>query len=252
MAVFSRVSRGLGRVRRRAAASVGARRVRSRRVAFYRALVPKDSVCFDVGANIGNRVEVFLALGAAVVAIEPQTECAKELDRRFGRNARFTLVKTAVGPNHGVATLRIPAASTIATLSPEFVSATQRSGRFSEFSWDREVQVPVTTLDALVARYGAPAFCKIDVEGYEAEVLGGLSRALRCISFEYTAEIIGVAFRCIDHLTSLGQYRYNISRGETMEWVLGEWVGPAEMRYRLSIERYPNWGDVYAEMIEST
>lgn len=231
-------------------AGVDDRRLRRLRLAFYRALVPRDSVCFDVGANIGDRVGVFLALGATVVGIEPQADCAMELRRRFGHDRKFTLVEKAVGAEPGFASLRVPTASTIATLSPEFVSATQRSGRFSEYSWDREVQVPVTTLDDLVSKYGAPAFCKIDVEGYEADVLGGLTRALRCVSFEYTPEVVDVALRCVDRLSSLGQYRYNLSRGESMQWAFDQWVGPAKIRAVLAMERYPSWGDVYAEVIE--
>ena len=43
----------------------------------------------------------------------------------------------------------------------------------------------MTTLDTLVAEYGEPAFCKIDVEGFEVEALKGLSRPLRALSFEY-------------------------------------------------------------------
>ncbi|HRF81237.1 MAG TPA: FkbM family methyltransferase, partial [Flavobacteriales bacterium] len=39
--------------------------------------------------------------------------------------------------------------------------------------WDRAIEVPVTTLDRLIDQYGRPAFVKIDVEGFEDEVLVG-------------------------------------------------------------------------------
>jgi hypothetical protein len=51
--------------------------------------------------------------------------------------------------------------------------------------WDRTVDIRVSTFDDLIGKYGEPAFCKIDVEGYEAEVVRGLSKPLRTLSFGY-------------------------------------------------------------------
>ena len=54
--------------------------------------------------------------------------------------------------------------------------------------WADHAVVPVTTLDALIDRYGLPAFCKIDVEGFEEAVVRGLSRPIPSVSFEFTPE----------------------------------------------------------------
>ena len=49
------------------------KRLASRRgLNFYSELIKKDDLCFDIGANYGNRSEVFIKLGAKVVAFEPQ------------------------------------------------------------------------------------------------------------------------------------------------------------------------------------
>ena len=222
------------------------RQPHDRALAFYRDLVPRDALCFDVGANVGNRVELLLELGARVVAVEPQADCVTELDRKFGSNARFTLVATALGAAPGELVLKVPSASTIASLSPEFIEAMQASGRFSQYSWDREIRVPVTTLDALIAEHGVPEFCKIDVEGYEAEVVAGLSQPVPCLSFEYTPELVDVALSCVEHLERLGSYEYNVSHGESMQLVARRWFGAEALRPMLLAERFPSWGDVYA------
>ena len=74
------------------------------------------------------------------------------------------------------------------------------------------LKVPVTTMDRLVGIYGVPEFCKIDVEGFEYNVLRGLTQAIPLLSFEYTPERIQPVLDCIDHLTRLGQYEYNLRR----------------------------------------
>ena len=72
---------------------------------------------------------------------------------------------------------------------------------------DSKVQISVTTLDALIDEFGAPAFCKIDVEGMEAEILQGLSSALPLIAFEYVPAALPIAQACLDRLCAIGSPR---------------------------------------------
>jgi 16S rRNA A1518/A1519 N6-dimethyltransferase RsmA/KsgA/DIM1 with predicted DNA glycosylase/AP lyase activity len=55
-----------------------------RRINFYSQFISPDDLCFDVGANMGNRIEALLKLRAKVVVIEPQTKCHEILKRVFG------------------------------------------------------------------------------------------------------------------------------------------------------------------------
>ena len=82
--------------------------------------------------------------------------------------------------------------------------------------WREEVEVEVTTLDALIAAHGVPAFCKIDVEGYEHAVLEGLSRPLPGLSLEYLPAALDPALVAIARLNRLATYRFNRSVGESM------------------------------------
>ena len=85
------------------------------------------------------------------------------------------------------------------------------------------------TLDQLIGRYGEPRFLKLDVEGFEAEALAGLSRPLGALSFEFTTIERGVASRCLARCCELGPYRFNAALGETYRLAFAEWVDAEEM-----------------------
>jgi FkbM family methyltransferase len=219
----------------------------ARMAKFYSQFIGPGELCFDVGANVGNRSKVFLHLGARVVALEPQPQCTCVLASMFGGEPRFTLVESAVGEKPGEAEMMVSTASTISSMSPEWVGAVKKSGRFAEHSWDQRVVVPVTTLDCLIEQHGMPAFIKIDVEGYEYPVVRGLSRPVRALSLEFTPEMFDSIARCVEHLSSLGPVRLNYSVGETMQLALAEWLPARETLDQLARWRddHEMFGDVY-------
>jgi FkbM family methyltransferase len=224
-----------------------ARRRRARALTFYRRFVPNGGLAFDVGANLGDRTDLLLALGAGVVAVEPQAALADALRRRFGD--RIELVEAALGPEPGEAELLLASYHTLASLSPDWVDAVRASGRFAEFTWDEKVVVPMTTLDDLIARFGVPDFCKIDVEGFELEVLRGLSRPVPTLSFEFTFEQLESRLEAVRHLGGLGMTRFNFSMGESLELALGEWLDASgiEAYLRSLTASVDVFGDVYAQ-----
>jgi len=75
---------------------------------------------------------------------------------------------------------------------------------------------------------------KIDVEGYELEVLLGLSQAIPALSFEYLPEATAAAVECIEALEQLGRYEYNHSRGESHVLSNSTWIDAVQMRAALS------------------
>src|SRR5262245_58356498 len=74
---------------------------RSHEIDFYRALLRPDSLCFDVGANLGQKAEVFLSCGARVIIIEPNVLCHPTLRFLFSRSPNAEIVATAVGSFRG-------------------------------------------------------------------------------------------------------------------------------------------------------
>jgi len=228
---------------------------RQRRMArLYREFLGPGDVGFDIGAHVGSRVRAWRRLGARVIALEPQPDCLRVLRLFFGRSRDVTIVPQAVGAQPGRARLALSSATpTVSTMSRDWIDSVTADRSFSRVRWDRSVEVEVVTLDDLIARYGEPAFCKIDVEGFEVDVLSGLSRPLRGLSFEYLPPAHDAARTALGLVEKLGAaaggYRYNYSPIETMRLASDRWLDAAELVELLDRFRpLGRSGDVYARL----
>ena len=216
----------------------------------YGAFVQRGDLVFDVGAHVGDRIAAFRRLGARVVAVEPQPAMVKVLNLLYGRRSDVTIEAVAVGRSSGTIELMINADNpTVSTASREFISAAHDAPGWQAQTWTKIISVPVTTLDALIARHGVPAFIKIDVEGFEAEALSGLARPVKALSFEFTTIQRDVALACVDRCISLGYARFNAALGESQTLVHADWIGWSEIaRWLAELPHAANSGDIYAAL----
>jgi len=215
------------------------------RARFYSNFLQAGDLAFDIGANVGERSKAFLMAGAKVVAVEPQDFCAEALQVHCRERGDFRLVQCALGAASGEAEMRIASSSTMSSLSQGWIQSVTESHRMGETKWDRTVRVPVRTLDSLMAEFGVPKFAKVDVEGYENEVLKGLSRPIPAMSLEFTPEYFRATEECIQRLRGLGAPRFQISLGESMEFLLPDWVGGDRILDELKRVPSDEFGDLY-------
>lgn len=220
---------------------------RRKRVHFYSQFLSKGDLCFDIGANRGNRTGVFAELGCRVIAVEPQEECFAKLVKKFGKNRQVTLVKKAAAERPGKKELYTCPADAISSTSKSWIEAVKRSGRYDGFEWSGKETAQATTLDELIKTFGKPEFCKIDVEGGELDVLKGLSQPLRGISFEFSTDYLPATLECVKRISFLGKAMFNYSVGESMRLALAEWADAKKIIDIVKSLRGPAWGDIYAQ-----
>jgi hypothetical protein len=124
-----------------------------------------------------------------------------------------------------------------------------KTGRFSESVWDKKITVDITTLDELIKKFGDPKFIKIDVEGFEHEVLLGLTKKSGIISFEFASEFIENAYKSIDYLISIGYTEFNYSLGERRKFYT-QWSNANTIKEGLKNNIKEDdllWGDLYCK-----
>ena len=214
------------------------------RLQFYSQFLRAGDLCFDVGANFGNRTEIFLKLNADVVAIEPQPACYKMLNVKFGN--KITIIKKALGAKVSEGIMHLSNSYELSSLSDSWINAVSNT-RFKETKWESDLKIQIDTLDNLISRFGVPKFCKIDVEGYEEEVLLGLSKRIPFISFEYTVpERLNSVRNCFNQLEKIGKFECNFTVGESMELKLDSWTSSIKVLDILNQMNDDNYfGDIY-------
>ena len=172
------------------------------------------NLIFDIGCNTGEFYsKCFEAYpGCKVIAIDAN----KDLIANASLRENLILVHSLVSNKKEEVDFYIDHYQTgISTASEDYMG----SSRFAKGSkhlkpysgcWTRPVKVLSTTLDDLIEQYGSPDYIKIDVEGYEYEVLQGLSKKQNIISFEWHEEGLDVLNNCVNHLLGLGYEKFGI------------------------------------------
>ncbi|MEQ1849953.1 MAG: FkbM family methyltransferase [Chthoniobacteraceae bacterium] len=216
-------------------------RRRDEELAFYRDSLTEmrpGELIIDVGANQGFKTDIFLRLGARVVAVDPDVANQEILDEKFMRfqlcKKPLTIVGKALGDQVGTEAMwETEPGSAKNTLNKKWVDTLKedasRFGEVLEFEQKREVEV--TTLEELFSAYGRPFYVKIDVEGYELMVLKGLQTVVPMLSFEVNLpEFRPEASQCIEVLNKLDtSARWNFVSDCTGAMAFRHWVGTNEM-----------------------
>jgi FkbM family methyltransferase len=222
--------------------SPGFAKQRIARSNFYGQFLRRGDLVFDVGANYGEYSHVFLRLGAKVIAMEPNPSCAKVLARY--RSKDLTVRCQAVGDREGDITLFVGARSGHSTVSSEWMEKAMTTG--ADYRWKNTISVPMTTLDRLQLEYGTPDFIKIDVEGYEASVLRGMSFRTRALGFEFHACTVDQLRECLSLPVFQRGCSLNVALNDSWQFVWPEWRDRKAVLNFIAKLPVAAFGDIYA------
>jgi FkbM family methyltransferase len=215
---------------------------------FYSQFFARGDLVFDVGANLGEYAEIFADSGARVIAIEPNPALHSRLEN-LAKTRSFVPEFCAVGDIEGSATLNVCNQSAFSTLEPELIEWTKDSPDYRDTRWTSKVTVPVVTLKTLAERHGAPVFVKIDVEGFEYQVISGMSFNPRFVSFEFGARRKQPALQCVNDLGKRG-YQFNPIVGRNFAFDSERWLsaqGAVDWLNAFSVDR-AEYGDMFARL----
>lgn len=223
------------------------------------------NLVFDIGANDGSKTVTFLKLGATVVAVEPDEKNQRILHDRFLRYRVFpkpvTVVGKAVSDSATTAIMLIDGpGSAVNTLNPKWAEClknNRNSFQHTHFglTFDQHKVVETTTIEDLIVTYGMPAYIKIDVEGYEVNVLCGLKRPVPLLSFEVNLpEFKSEGLECVRLLDCVDPSgSFCLVQDLSCESISDEWlsaqdistaishhIGSVEVFWRSSLKRLDN------------
>jgi FkbM family methyltransferase len=205
----------------------------------------RGKLVFDVGANHGSYAARLLrSRPSLIIACEPQPGLSLQLRERFAACPEVKFVDKAIGAAPGMIPMSISEdGDQVSSCRPEWKEV------FPDQNFSKTVDVPVTTLDALIVEFGMPGFCKVDVEGFEPEVLAGLSRQIPAMSLEFTPKVPHITRALLKRLGELGYRRINYALHEVFNFVLPKDVTPSQAETVL-INSLPaahsGGGDIYA------
>jgi FkbM family methyltransferase len=237
---------GLARSLYNATTGRRASRLHSLMSKFYGALLPRNALVFDIGANVGSYSAIFSSLGARVVALEPNADCVRHIQLSYGHE-RIEAIQAVVGSQDGLATLSLSdERDDISSASKDWIAAIQREHDDYCGLWSKEVTVPMLKLDTLIGRYGVPYFIKIDVEGLEEQVLDGLSTQPSLLSFEFNTAYLDATLRCLRKELFLTTSLFNFAMGDPVSFELSTWVRADELAQALGeIGKGDRYGDIF-------
>lgn len=204
-------------------------------------------IAFDIGANIGQTVDELLPNYDKIICFEPNPSLVTIIKDKFFNNDKITIEELGLSDKIETKKFNISNSHVVSTFSEDWIN----NSRFTNvYNWDTSIDVKTTTLDEVIDKYGIPYFIKIDVEGYEYEVIKGLTKLLEntYFAFEWAEEQYLIVNKTIKYLKELGYnnftytYQDSLLTLENISW--SKWED-LTIHNDIKEDRKEKWGMIY-------
>lgn len=210
---------------------------------FYEQFIKKDDLCFDIGANIGAKSELFLKLDAKVIAFEPQTKCLENLEILKNKNKNFSYYPFGIGDKNETKALNLATHIEVATFSDEFIQFYKNE----TIQWNEKETVEVKPINSIIEQFGIPNYCKIDTEGFELKILSSLKYKIPVIEFEFTESHFLETLKIIDLFDSK-KTTFNFILNERLKLKLKNWLKADEFKEKLKgLDKFQLHGNIFVK-----
>lgn len=169
---------------------------------------------FDIGSNRGIFTDECLKKynDCKIISLEANANLTKFLKEKYKNNLNVIVLNNiASKKNNEEVNFYISNADTISTASLDWIN----KSRFSNnYLWHKPIKILSKSLDNLISYHGSPDLIKIDVEGYEYEVIQGLTKKQNKICFEWAEEEYEKINLTCNYLQNLGYAEFGYIFGD--------------------------------------
>jgi FkbM family methyltransferase len=202
---------------------------------------------FDIGANNGQFTDKCIEThkDLTMITIEANPYLIDHLKLKYNNNNIIILNNLISEKDNEEIDFYISNVNTISTASIEWITESRFTG---SYFWYQPLKIKSRSLDSLIEEYGVPDLIKIDVEGYEFEVIKGLSKRSCEICFEWAEEQYTNIIKIINHLKNIGYKNFGYILGDEHLKRPEEFTSWENLNFEKNIlsGRKETWGMIWA------
>ena len=206
------------------------------------------TLLFDIGANHGHYTETNRKNYESCVLVEANPNLMEPLRNRFKQDGNVRVINAIIS-NKPSEIFHVCTTDTLSTADREWIY----NSRFTNsHRWFAIEGLPTLSLDSLIQVYGIPDHIKIDVEGYEYNVLQSLTQKVPSLNFEWAEEKKSEILLSLEYLSKLGFTKFYLQSGDAYDFQVKEtdWCEYQtiynDVQTICNPERKDKWGMIWA------
>ena len=163
-------------------------------------------ILYDIGANKGLYTDTLIDKYDKCILVEANPVLCEYLQGKYSNNTKIKIVNVIVSKDENVQ-FYVSNADTLSTADISWIT----DSRFTkDYSWKAIDGVSTMSLDSIIRQEGTPSFIKIDVEGYELNVVKSLTQKYSGLCFEWAEEKKEEIIQTIEYLSEIGYSQFAI------------------------------------------